>query len=73
MSVSLFREGIQVQHVGRTCPKCGNGSVFENRKYKFFGLIYDYTIEECEMSKQYCDYQNLQYRRDYLINKILEK
>ncbi len=70
MSVTLYKEGIQIQPVGRSCPKCGNGSVFANRKYKFFGLVYDYSIDECEMGN--CDYRYQPDRRDYILNKILK-
>jgi len=70
MSVTLYKEGIQT--VGRNCTECENGSVFTNRKYKFLGLVYDYSIDECEMDNCDYKYQYQQDRRDYILNKILK-
>ncbi len=46
-------------HHGSLCPKCGNDSVFQEKMYKFLGLIYVHTIEICEMGPNYCDYTNI--------------
>ena len=57
MSVQLITEGTGV---GKTCPKCGNGSVFSDYKYKFtlslkdrFHTL-DYVIHTCKMND--CNY-----------------
>jgi len=55
---------------GKTCPKCGNGSVFPIKIYKFFGLIYSHTVDRCEMGPS-CDYEDLSEIRNQKIDKIL--
>ena len=42
---------------GHKCPKCENNSVFSEDKYKFFGFVYQHTIEECGMKN--CDYKEI--------------
>lgn len=47
-----------ISSTGRTCPVCGNGSVFFEDIYNCFGLFYCYTIEKCEMGLNICNYQS---------------
>lgn len=41
---------------GESCPKCGNNSVFEEKIYKYFGMIYSHTIKKCQMNGS-CNYE----------------
>lgn len=55
---------------GKECPICRNGSVFEERVYKWFGLFYSHTIEKCHMGKCVCDYDSRVCTRKVLIEKV---